>query len=42
MQESAVRSFFNQNRYLEYSMLAKLQIDKPRDFIDSLFGKATN
>eukprot|EP00350_Pseudokeronopsis_sp_OXSARD2_P002923 CAMPEP_0170550592 /NCGR_PEP_ID=MMETSP0211-20121228/8635_1 /TAXON_ID=311385 /ORGANISM="Pseudokeronopsis sp., Strain OXSARD2" /LENGTH=218 /DNA_ID=CAMNT_0010857223 /DNA_START=297 /DNA_END=953 /DNA_ORIENTATION=- len=39
MQEAATRSFFQQNRYIEYTMLSKLQVPKPRDFIETLLGK---
>ena len=34
MQEGAARSFFNQNRYIEYGMLSKIQVSRPKDFID--------
>ena len=38
MQEGTVRKFYSQNRYIEYSMLAKLQVSKPKEFIESVIG----
>ncbi|CDW88324.1 UNKNOWN [Stylonychia lemnae] len=39
MQEGACRAFYQQNRYIEYQMLSKLQVQKPREFIEQVIGK---
>eukprot|EP00347_Sterkiella_histriomuscorum_P011179 403373446 len=39
MQEGAAKTFYNQNRYIEYSMLNKLQVQKPKEFIEQVIGQ---
>ncbi len=39
MQESTLKSFYSQNKYIEFSMLSKLQISKPKEFIEQVIGK---
>ena len=39
MQESTVKNFYSQNKYIEYTMLSKLQVSKPKDFIEQVIGK---
>lgn len=34
MQESSIKNFYTQNKYIEYAMLTKLQINKPKEFVD--------